>query len=99
MESLKLKKCNTIYQPMKEKLNSKKSITYSKIKKYLNNPHISDTIIWLLSLPEGELSDSMLEAKQKMVKENQNEFWLAAYMDEKLKDELVELINWNNNII
>jgi hypothetical protein len=80
---------------MKKQVINKQKISSAKIKEYLKSPELSDTILWLLSLPKDELSDSMLKAHEEMTKKNQNQMWLAMKFEESFKEEIVALIEWN----
>jgi hypothetical protein len=83
---------------MKKQIKPQKQITSAKIKKYLKNSDLCDTILWLLSLPKEELSDSMLKAHEEMIKKNQNEMWLAMNLEENFKEEILEFMEWNKII-
>jgi len=82
---------------MKKQITTKKIITSANIKKYLKNSDLSDIIVWLLSIPKDELSDSMMEVYNKMTEKKQNEMWFAMFLEENLREELIELIEWNKN--
>jgi hypothetical protein len=66
----------------------------SNIQKFLGKSDITDYIIWILSIPRYEWSDSMLKGYKMMIDNNQNEIWLANYFIENLKDEVLDNINW-----
>lgn len=62
--------------------------THAKTRKYEN------MIFWLLTIPECELSDSMLLAKSKL----NNDIEFIEYLEKELFDEIVELFEWNNQM-
>lgn len=64
-----------------------------------NNQKLNEAILWLLTIPTEELSDSMVLARQQMQKEGQNEIWLIDFFERKLSDEICDFINWNNNFL
>jgi hypothetical protein len=72
-------------------------ITQQQMSGYLGDSQFNQAILWLLTIPKEELSDSMLDACKKMEKEGQNEIWLIDYFEQKLPDEIREFVNWNDN--
>ncbi|MEN9446595.1 MAG: hypothetical protein RL728_1107 [Bacteroidota bacterium] len=66
----------------------------SNIQKFLGKSDITDYIIWILSIPRYEWSDSMLKGYKMMIDNNQNEIWLANYFNENLKDEILDYVTW-----
>jgi hypothetical protein len=56
-------------------------------------------ILWLLTLPKEELSDSMLEAYNKMRQNGENEIWLIEHFEQKLYGEICEFVDWNDNFL
>ena len=64
-----------------------------------NNHKFNEAILWLLTIPTEELSDSMVLAHQQMQEEGQNEIWLIDFFERKLSDEICDFINWNNNFL
>jgi hypothetical protein len=66
---------------------------------FLGDSHFNQAILWLLTIPKEELSDSMFKAYQQMQKEGQNEIWLIDHFEQKLSDEIREFINWNDNFL
>jgi hypothetical protein len=64
-----------------------------------NNHKFNEAILWLLTIPTEELSDSMVSARQKMHAESQNEIWLIDYFESNLKEEIEEFIGWNDTFL
>ena len=62
----------------------------------MTNKKYNKAILWLLTIPKEELSDSMLEGYKKMREENQNEIWLIDYFEKNLSEEIQEFVDWNN---
>ena len=80
--------------------NKKKSdITAYQMSGYLGDSQYNQAILWLLTIPKEELSDSMLSAYNTMEKEGQNEIWLIDHFEQKLGDEIRDFINWNDNFL
>jgi hypothetical protein len=51
-------------------------------------------ILWLLTIPEEELSDTMLMAKQEL----DNDIAFIEFMEKQLIDEIAEFADWNNEM-
>jgi hypothetical protein len=64
-----------------------------------NNHKFNQAILWLLTIPTEELSDSMVLAHQRMQEEEQNEIWLVDYFENNLKEEIEEFIEWNDTFL
>ena len=64
-----------------------------------NNHKFNQAILWLLTIPNEELSDSMLLAYKQMQEEGQNEIWLVDYFENNLKEEIEEFIGWNDTFL
>lgn len=64
-----------------------------------NNHKFNQAILWLLTIPTEELSDSMVLAHQRMQEEEQNEIWLVDYFENNLKGEIEEFIEWNDTFL
>jgi len=64
-----------------------------------NNHKFNEAMLWLLTIPTEELSDSMVLARQQMQKESQNEIWLIDYFESNLKEEIEEFIGWNDTFL
>jgi hypothetical protein len=64
-----------------------------------NNHKFNEAILWLLTIPTEELSDSMVSAHQQMQEEGQNEIWLIDYFENNLKEEIEEFIGWNDTFL
>lgn len=59
---------------------------------------LSKTIKWLISLPDGEMSDKMMSLKQQYIASGKNEpKWLEFQILDKCEEELLELMKWNKN--
>jgi hypothetical protein len=74
-------------------------ITQQQMSGYLGDSQFNQAILWLLTIPKEELSDSMLDAYKKMEKEGQNEIWLIDHFEQKLSKEIYEFVNWNDNFL
>ena len=74
-------------------------ITQQQMSGYLGDSQYNQAILWLLTIPKEELSDSMYNAYQQMKKENQNEIWLIDQFEQKFSDEIREFVNWNDNFL
>jgi len=64
-----------------------------------NNHKFNEAILWLLTIPNEELSDSMISAYKQMQDEGQNEIWLIDYLENNLKEEIKEFIEWNETFL
>ena len=51
-------------------------------------------ILWLLTIPDEELSDTMLIAKQGL----ENDIAFIEFLEKKLIDEIEEFAEWNNQM-
>jgi len=51
-------------------------------------------ILWLLTIPDEELSDTMLMAKQELG----NDIAFIEFMEKQLIDEITEFAEWNNEM-
>jgi hypothetical protein len=76
----------------------------NKIKKHqisenISNSQYNEAILWLLTIPNEELSDSMLLAHKQMKAFGQNEIWLIDYFENNLKEEIEEFIEWNDTFL
>ena len=74
-------------------------ITTQQMSGYLGDSQFNQAILWLLTIPKEELSDSMLLAYNTMQKDGQNEIWLIDHFEQKLSDEIREFVNWNDNFL
>jgi hypothetical protein len=83
---------------MKNKKESFK-INQHQMSGYLGDSQFNQAILWLLTIPKEELSDSMLSAYNTMQKEGQNEIWLIDQFEQKLSDEIRDFVNWNDNFL
>ena len=83
---------------MKNKKNKFK-ITEEQMSGYLGTSQYNKAILWLLTIPKEELSDSMLNAYKEMQKNGQNEIWLIDYFEQKMGDEIKEFVDWNDNFL
>ena len=83
---------------MKKKKESFK-INQHQMSGYLGDSQFNQAILWLLTIPKEELSDSMLSAYNTMQKEGQNEIWLIDQFEQKLSDEIRDFVNWNDNFL
>jgi len=79
-----------------ESRKSKKKISGAEMSGYLTSSRFNQSILWLLTIPREELSDSMLEARVKMENLNQNEIWLIDYFENYLSEEIKEFVDWND---
>lgn len=77
---------------------NKFELTHQQISGYLGDSQFNKAILWLLTIPKEELSDSMLSAYNKMKKEGQNEIWLIDHFENNLSDEIRDFVNWNDNL-
>ena len=82
---------------MKRKTKTQKVATAAQAK-FLGTSKFNQAILWFLTIPKEELSDSMLAAYHKMEKDGQNEIWLIDYFEQNLQEEIQEFIQWNNNL-
>ena len=73
-------------------------ISTAKQAKLLGKSKFNQAILWFLTIPKEELSDSMLAAYNKMEQDGQNEIWLIDYFEQNLQEEIQEFIQWNNNL-
>jgi hypothetical protein len=74
-------------------------ITQQQMSGYLGDSQFNQAILWLLTIPKEELSDSMLCAYNTMQKEGQNKIWLIDQFEQKLGDEIKEFVDWNDNFL
>ena len=81
------------------KKKEKFKINQEQISDYLGDSQFNKAILWLLTIPKEELSDSMLSAYNIMQKEGQNEIWLIDFFEQKLNDEIRDFVNWNDNFL
>jgi hypothetical protein len=81
---------------MKKNKNNLK-INEHQMSGYLGDSQFNKAILWLLTIPKEELSDSMVSAYKTMQKEGQNEIWLIDHFEQKLSDEIRDFVNWNDN--
>jgi O-phosphoseryl-tRNA(Cys) synthetase len=51
-------------------------------------------ILWLLTIPDEELSDTMLIAKQGL----ENDIAFIEFLEKQLIDEIEEFAEWNNHM-
>jgi hypothetical protein len=82
-----------------KKKKEKFKITEQQMSGYLGNSQYNQAILWLLTIPKEELSDSMLSAHNTMEKEGQNEIWLIDQFEQKFSNEIRDFINWNDNFL
>lgn len=82
-----------------KKKKEKFKITEQQMSGYLGVSQYNKAILWLLTIPKEELSDSMLKAYNEMKKNDQNEIWLIDYFEQKLGDEIKEFVDWNDNFL
>lgn len=82
-----------------KKKKEKFEITQQQMSGYLGDSQFNQAILWLLTIPKEELSDSMYGAYKQMEKEGQNEIWLIDHFEQKLGDEILEFVNWNDNFL
>jgi hypothetical protein len=78
---------------------NKFKITEQQMSGYLGNSQYNQAILWLLTIPKEELSDTMLNAYNTMKKEGQNEIWLIDHFEQKLSVEIRDFVNWNDNFL
>jgi HD-GYP domain-containing protein (c-di-GMP phosphodiesterase class II) len=82
-----------------KKKKEKFKITEQQMSGYLGDSKFNQAILWLLTIPKEELSDSMFSAYKEMQKNGQNEIWLIDYFESKLSKEIVEFVDWNDNVL
>ena len=82
-----------------KKKKEKFKITGQQMSGYLGDSKFNQAILWLLTIPKEELSDSMFSAYKEMQKNGQNEIWLIDYFESKLSEEIVEFVDWNDNVL
>lgn len=82
---------------MKRKTKTSK-VAATKQAKFLGKSKFNQAILWFLTIPKEELSDSMLAAYNKMEKDGQNEIWLIDHFEQNLQEEIEEFIQWNNSL-
>ena len=82
-----------------KKKKEKFKITGQQMSGYLGDSKFNQAILWLLTIPKEELSDSMFSAYKEMEKNGQNEIWLIDYFESKLSEEIVEFVDWNDNVL
>lgn len=82
-----------------KKKKDKFKITQQQMSGYLGDSQYNKAILWLLTIPKEELSDSMLLAYKQMQKEGQNEIWLIDQFEQKLSQEIKEFVDWNDNFL
>lgn len=83
---------------MRKKKNKFK-ITEQQMSGYLGDSQYNKAILWLLTIPKEELSDSMYSTYKQMQKDGQNEIWLIDQFEQKLGDEIKEFVDWNDNFL
>lgn len=83
---------------MKNK-KEKFKITEHQMSGYLGVSQYNKAILWLLTIPKEELSDSMYSAYKQMQNEGQNEIWLIDQFEQKFGDEIKEFVDWNDNFL
>jgi hypothetical protein len=83
---------------MKKKKNNFK-ITEKEMSEFLGRSKCSEAILWFLTIPKEELSDSMLAAYKTMQEEGHNEIWLINHFEQVLMDEIRDFIYWNENFL
>jgi hypothetical protein len=81
-----------------KKKKEKFRITEHQMSGYLGDSKFNQAILWLLTIPKEELSDSMLSAYKEMQKNGQNEIWLIDHFESKLSEEISEFVDWNDNV-
>jgi len=74
-------------------------ITEHQMSGYLGDSKFNQAILWLLTIPKEELSDSMFSAYKEMQKNGQNEIWLIDHFESKLSEEIIEFVDWNDNVL
>ena len=82
-----------------KKKKEKFKITEHQMSGYLGDSKFNQAILWLLTIPKEELSDSMFSAYKEMEKNGQNEIWLIDHFEQKLSEEIVEFVDWNDNVL
>ena len=82
-----------------KKKKEKFKITEQQMSGYLGDSKFNQAILWLLTIAKEELSDSMFSAYKEMEKNGQNEIWLIDYFEQKLSDEIIEFVDWNDNVL
>jgi HD-GYP domain-containing protein (c-di-GMP phosphodiesterase class II) len=82
-----------------KKKKEKFKITEQQMSGHLGDSKFNQAILWLLTIPKEELSDSMFSAYKEMQKNGQNEIWLIDYFESKLSEEIVEFVDWNDNVL
>lgn len=82
-----------------KKKKEKFQITEQQMSGYLGDSQYNKAILWLLTIPKEELSDSMYNTYKEMQKQNQNEIWLIDQFEQKLGDEIKEFVDWNDNFL
>jgi HD-GYP domain-containing protein (c-di-GMP phosphodiesterase class II) len=82
-----------------KKKKEKFKITEQQMSGYLGDSKFNQAILWLLTIPKEELSDSMFSAYKEMEKNGQNEIWLIDYFESKLSEEIIEFVDWNDNVL
>jgi hypothetical protein len=82
-----------------KKKKEKFKITEQQMSGYIGDSKFNQAILWLLTIPKEELSDSMFSAYKEMEKNGQNEIWLIDYFESKLSEEIVEFVDWNDNVL
>ena len=82
---------------MKKKESLK--ITEHQMSGYLGVSQYNKAILWLLTIPKEELSDSMYGAYKQMQQEGQNEIWLIDQFEQKFGNEIKEFVDWNDNFL
>lgn len=83
---------------MKKKKENLK-ITKEDIKGFLSDSKCNQAILWLLTIPREEWSDSMLVGYNKMLQNKQNEIWLIDYFEQNLSEEIGEFVRWNDTFL
>jgi hypothetical protein len=74
-----------------KKKKEKFKITEQQMSGYLGDSKFNQAILWLLTIPKEELSDSMFSAYKEMEKNGQNEIWLIDHFEQKLSEEILNL--------
>lgn len=82
-----------------KKKKEKFKITEQQMSGYLGDSKFNQAILWLLTIPKEELSDSMFSAYKEMEKNGQNEIWLIDHFEQKLSEEILEFVDWNDNVL
>jgi hypothetical protein len=77
--------------------NSTKKIINSSVEK-IQRKELTKTIKWLLTLPDGEASDKILNLRHQMIKEKQTLKWLEFQILDKCEQEVKDFIEWNSKI-